>query len=260
MSRRIAIMGLAFDPLTESQCVDAVSSGLEAGQGGWIITANLDHLRRFVHTSEYRELCARADLVVADGRPILWAARAQGTPLPGQVAGSNLIWSISERAAREGRSVYLLGGDPGTAERAARLLTDRFPGLRVAGACCPETGFDRDVHRVSELTTALSETRPDIVYVALGSPKQEQFIARVRDTLPGSWWIGVGISFSFVCGDVRRAPAWMQSLGLEWLHRLAQEPRRLFKRYVVQGIPFAARLLAHAFSRRVVGVDRSQAG
>jgi len=260
MSRRIAIMGLAFDPLTESQCVDAVSSGLADGRGGWIITANLDHLRRFVHTAEYRELCERADLVVADGRPILWAARAQGTPLPGQVAGSNLIWSISERAAREGRSVFLMGGDPGTAERAAESLKNRFPGLRVAGACCPEIGFDRDARRVSELAAALSEARPDIVYIALGSPKQERFIARVRDSLPGAWWIGVGISFSFVCGEVRRAPVWMQSLGLEWLHRLTQEPRRLFKRYVVQGIPFAARLLAHAFSRRLVGLDRSGAG
>ena len=102
----------------------------------------------------------------------------------------------------------------------------------------------------SEIIQVLSETRPDIVYVALGSPKQEKLIARLRPVLPGAWWLGVGNSFSFLSGEVRRAPVWMQRTGVEWVHRLIQEPRRLFRRYVVDGLPFAARMFAAALRAR----------
>jgi len=246
----VDLIGLDFRAIDEDHCVDEVMNALDVGRGGWIITANLDHLRRYRHDDEYRDLCRQASLVVADGRPVIWAARLQGTPLPGQVAGSNLIWSLSRAAAARGRSVFLLGGLPGAAEKAAERLRDAFPGLRIAGTHCPDFGFEARPAAVFEIAAMLHRTAPDIIFVALGSPKQERLIARIRHVLPRSWWIGVGISFSFVAGDIRRAPAWMQRCGMEWLHRLLQEPRRLAKRYLVQGVPFAAYLFAHAGVRR----------
>jgi N-acetylglucosaminyldiphosphoundecaprenol N-acetyl-beta-D-mannosaminyltransferase len=236
--------------LSEPGCVEHVLDVLDAGAGGWVITANLDHLRRAARDAEYHAMLDAADVVVADGMPLLWAARVQGTPLPERVAGSNLISSLTAGAAERGRSVYLLGGDPGTAERAATVLTERCPGLRVAGTDCPAPGFDRDDAAVARIAAGIADAAPDIVYVALGSPKQERLIARIRDARPGAWWIGVGISFSFLCGEVRRAPRWMQRSGLEWVHRLCQEPRRLARRYLVEGLPFAARLLAGSAARR----------
>ena len=185
--------------------------------------------------------------------PLIWASRIQGTPLPGRVAGSDLVTSLSVAAGQGGRSAYLIGGAPGTAEAAASVLQHRCSGLKVAGTYCPRVGFQNDPDQMAGIERRLCEARPDIIYVALGSPKQEWLISRLRDRLPGSWWLGVGISFSFLCGDVRRAPRWMQRTGLEWVHRLVQEPRRLAKRYLIQGIPFAGSLFVGAALVRVTG-------
>lgn len=241
--RRIELLGVAIDAVRESECVEHVLREIAAGRGGWVVTPNLDHLRRLVNERGYRELCAGADLFVADGMPLVWASKLQGTPLPERVAGSDLISSLTRGAARAGRSIFLLGGDPGTAEAAARILVERNAGLVVRGTACPAPGFEKDESSLRALRTQLVDAQPDIVYVALGSPKQERLIAELRPILPRAWWLGVGISFSFVTGDVKRASPLVRRLGLEWLHRLVQEPRRLFKRYLVHGIPFALRLL-----------------
>jgi N-acetylglucosaminyldiphosphoundecaprenol N-acetyl-beta-D-mannosaminyltransferase len=181
--------------------------------------------------------------------PLVWASRLQGTPLPARVAGSDLISSLSAAAAGEGRSIFLLGGDNGTAQAAANVLRDRYPQLVIAGTLCPPLGFENDEAAMRRITAVLEAARPDIVYVALGSPKQERLIDRIRPALPKAWWLGVGVSFSFLCGEVKRAPLWMRNWGLEWIHRLAQEPRRLFRRYVIAGIPFATMLLLQSALR-----------
>ena len=243
-SRRVCLLGIELDALREEECVAHVLAELEAGRGGWVVTPNLDHLRRLVQKPDFRALCDGADLVVADGKPLLWASRIQRTPLPERVAGSDLIWSLTRGAAARGRGVFFLGGNPGTAEAAARILAERSPGLIVSGTACPRVGFELDEGSMRDLRATLEAARPEIVYVALGSPKQEQVIHALRETLPSAWWLGLGISFSFVSGEVRRAPRWMQRAGLEWVHRLVQEPRRLATRYLVHGLPFAARLLA----------------
>ena len=245
------LAGVELHALTEAQCVEHLIDESSAGRGGWVVTANLDHLRRLVHDRSYAQLCAEASVVVADGMPLVWASRIQGTPLPERVAGSSLISTLSAAAAAADRSVYLLGGDPGTADAAANVLRQRDPRLRVAGTHFPPIGFDQDPARVTRIGNMLAQTKPDIVFVALGSPKQERLICTLRSRLPGAWWLGVGISFSFLCGQVRRAPGWMQRGGLEWVHRLAQEPNRLFRRYLVDGSPFAARLLAGAALQRI---------
>jgi N-acetylglucosaminyldiphosphoundecaprenol N-acetyl-beta-D-mannosaminyltransferase len=121
----------------------------------------------------------------------------------------------------------------------------------LAGCESPPVGFDRDPEAMGALRARLRAARPDVVFVALGFPKQERVIAELRRELPAAWFLGVGISLSFVAGDVARAPDWAIRFGLEWLHRLGQEPGRLFGRYVVAGLPFAARLFAHAAVRRM---------
>ncbi len=249
----VSLLGITLHAVTERQAIEHILAKLDEGQGGWVVTPNLDHLRRLTRDAAFRELCLQADLRVADGMPLIWASRLRRTPLPERVAGSHLIWSLSAAAAEAGRSIFLLGGEPGTAEAAAGMLTRHALGLRVAGTLCPPVGFEQDDAFIQTMTQALVSANPDIIYVALGSPKQERLIAQLRPALPGAWWLGVGISFSFVCGHVRRAPRWMQRLGLEWVHRLAQEPRRLARRYLLEGLPFAARLLAGATLRGLTG-------
>jgi len=226
--------------LSEADLVQRVLDRIDAGQGGWIVTVNLDHLRRFDRDPEYALLCARATYRVADGMPIVWASRLQGTPLPERVAGSNLISSLSAAAAKRGRSVALLGGLPGIAEAAAAALRASHPGLRVAGVLGPNLSPDP--------VDVLRTMRPDIVYVSLGKIVEERLIERVRDALPTLWLVGVGSSFALLSGHLMRAPRWVQNAGLEWLHRWVQEPRRLTGRYI-RNIPLAIRLLLDAALR-----------
>jgi N-acetylglucosaminyldiphosphoundecaprenol N-acetyl-beta-D-mannosaminyltransferase len=247
----VTIRGQRFHALTEAQVIQHILRELAGGRGGWVITPNVDHLRRLSKDAALRELYRRADLVVADGMPLIWVSRLLGTPLPERVAGSSLVSTLSESAAQNHRSVYLLGGDEGTAEASARLLKQRYPNLEIAGVSCPAAGFEKDAAKLGVLVDSLVRADPDIIYVALGSPKQERLIDMLRTTLPRAWWLGIGISFSLLCGRVRRAPGWMQHVGLEWLHRLFQEPKRLARRYLMQGLPFALGLLASApFERR----------
>jgi N-acetylglucosaminyldiphosphoundecaprenol N-acetyl-beta-D-mannosaminyltransferase len=227
-------------------------AALEWGRGGWVITANLEILRQIKTNPEMRAFAKAADLVVADGMPLVWASKLAGDRQLHRVAGSSLIYPLAEMSTRAERSVFFLGGEPGAADRTAEVLSERYPGFRVAGTLCPPFGFEEDPRELEAIRQALHGAKPDIVLVCLGAPKQEQLISLLKDEFPATWFLGLGISLGFVSGQVRRAPEGMQKLGLEWVHRMAQEPRRLGRRYLVDGLPFAARLGAAALSRRLV--------
>jgi N-acetylglucosaminyldiphosphoundecaprenol N-acetyl-beta-D-mannosaminyltransferase len=244
-------MGVPLDAVTRRQTLDRVFASLQQGRGGWVVTPNVDILRRCRHDQELREAARTADLVLADGQPLVWASRIAGTPLPERVAGSDLVVPLCRMAARAGRSVFLLGGNPGTAEAAAARFEEAARGLRIAGTYCPPIGFQSSPAERTEIRRLLLDARPDIVLVALGAPKQERLIRELRPLLPSAWFFGVGISLSFVAGDVRRAPPLVRAAGLEWAHRLIQEPRRLWTRYLRDGLPFAARLGLWALRRRL---------
>lgn len=249
----IRLMGVELHSVTEREAIDYVLSELAAGRGGMTVTPNLDHLRRCHSDMQFAAMVAEAELVVADGMPLIWASKLAGCGLPQRVAGSDLILTLSAAAAGAGRSIYLLGGAPGTAEGAADVLRSRHPNIKIVGTYCPPIGFDQNESEMAKLVDSLIAAKPDIVFVALGSPKQEHLIDRIRTTLPRAWWLGVGVSFSFLTGHVQRAPRWLQLIGMEWTHRLLQEPKRLFKRYVVQGIPFALALFTSALAQRLSG-------
>jgi N-acetylglucosaminyldiphosphoundecaprenol N-acetyl-beta-D-mannosaminyltransferase len=247
----VDILSMRLCKIDEAACVQRILADIAQGEGGWVVTSNLDTLRRHVFEPGFRTLLEGATLVVADGMPLVWASRVQGSPLPERVAGSNLISSLSVAAARRGRSVFLLGGDPGTAEAAAAALRRRSPGLRIAGTWCPPFGFERDPAQVAAIRSALLRAAPDIVYVGLSCPKQEWLIKQLKPALPGTWWLGLGYSFSFLAQRTQRAPRWIQDAGMEWLHRLLQEPRRLARRYLLQGLPFAVYVLSRSLLVRV---------
>jgi N-acetylglucosaminyldiphosphoundecaprenol N-acetyl-beta-D-mannosaminyltransferase len=249
---QVDLLGIRIDGLSQAATVGHILGCLERGEGGWLLTANVDILRGVFRNPVLRMLIQRADLVVADGTPIVWACRILGSPISGRVAGADLLPVLSEAAARVGRSVFLLGGEPGVADAAGRNLRAEFPGLDVRGGYSPPWGFEGSDQAIEGIVDALARAEPDIVFCGLGFPKQERLILKLTELFPHTWFLGSGASHTFVAGQFRRAPAWMQRCGLEWVHRLGQEPARLFRRYLLEDLPFALWLLTGAVLCRCV--------
>ncbi len=248
---RVRVDNLWLDALTERQVVETVREAWADGRGGSIITVNVDVARLAARRRDLAELIARGSLVVADGMPIVWAARASGQAVPERVTGSSLVYSLSAAAAADGRSVFLLGGAEGVPEKAAATLLERSPGLRVAGAYSPPFGFDSSPEEVQRTARTVTAAAPDLVLVGLGFPKQERLIERLRADSPATWYLACGGGIAMAAGVTPRASGLMQRLGLEWAHRLLLEPRRLAGRYLRDDLPFAAGLLARAAVRRL---------
>jgi N-acetylglucosaminyldiphosphoundecaprenol N-acetyl-beta-D-mannosaminyltransferase len=240
---RARLAGLQFDQLSEVDVVRHIIDALQRGCGGWVVTPNIDICRQTSRDPAARALVESSTLVVPDGMPLLWAARLRDECLTERVTGSSLIYSLTSAAERSGRSIYLLGGKPGVPDLAGIELSRRYPGLKVAGAAAPPIGFDETTEGVIAARDSLLLAAPDIVYVGLGFPKQERLIAQLAPALPQTWFIACGAAIPFAAGTVSRAPKWMQRSGLEWMFRLLKEPRRLFRRYLINDLPYAVRLL-----------------
>lgn len=247
---KVPLMGVPIDCVTQRQVIDAVIAGIRNGRGGWIVTPNVDHLRVLSKRPDLLAMLSEATFMVADGMPLIWASRLKRTPLPERVPGASLILSLTAAAARSGASIFLLGGNPGDAEATAAVLTRLNPTLKIAGTACPQFGFDSDPLQMSDLAKELHSARPDIVYSCFGFPKEQLVIRALRERLPSAWFVGLGGSLAIVSGRTPRAPRWIQNVGFEWLWRLGLEPRRLFRRYLIEDLPFALRLLGNSLVER----------
>jgi N-acetylglucosaminyldiphosphoundecaprenol N-acetyl-beta-D-mannosaminyltransferase len=203
-----------------------------------VCTANIDHLSVMQNDGDFRRIYREADFVVADGMPLVWLSRLAGTPLKERIAGSDLFWELGRASALTGLRLFLLGGQPTAAEKAALHLTEKFPGARIAGCYCPPHGMLDDPQEDARIREVIAQAQPDILLVGFGSPKQEKWIASHRDDLNVPVSIGVGATFDMAAGFVRRAPMWARRSGLEWLFRLIQEPRRLWSRYMGRDLTY----------------------
>jgi N-acetylglucosaminyldiphosphoundecaprenol N-acetyl-beta-D-mannosaminyltransferase len=201
----------------------------------------VDHVVQAESDAVFRDAYARASLSLVDGQPLLWASRLLGSPLPEKISGADLIGPLLERAGRRGWRVFLVGGMPGSANAAAKRFAASY-GVRIAGVEDGRIGLDPGPADEA-LLARIAEARPNLILVALGAPKQELWIAARRARLDPAVSLGVGAALDFAAGAVRRAPGWMQRAGLEWLYRLAQEPRRLARRYLRDDPKFLAVLL-----------------
>jgi N-acetylglucosaminyldiphosphoundecaprenol N-acetyl-beta-D-mannosaminyltransferase len=240
---RIRIGGLPIDILTFGQAVDAVESLVAARGGGSVFTPNVDHVVQFAEDARLRAAYEGATLSLADGMPIVWASRLLGKPLPEKVSGSDLVMPLLLRAVALGWRVFFLGGADGVAEAAKSRLELTAPGLRVVGTLSPRINLDEPPERRAAVVEAVRATSPDLVLFAFGAPKQELFIAEVKEALRPAVLLGIGASLDFLAGVVPRAPAWMSRHGLEWAYRLAREPRRLWRRYLLRDPKFAVILM-----------------
>jgi N-acetylglucosaminyldiphosphoundecaprenol N-acetyl-beta-D-mannosaminyltransferase len=233
------------DCVSMTDAVSRIDSYVRSGMPHQVVTVNLDFLRLGLIDRSFRDLVNMAELVIADGMPLVWGARLQGTPLPERVAGVDLVRHCAALAAEKNHRVFLLGAAPGVADRAAAVLSAEYPGLNIVGTHAPGSLSPEDD---SVSVAAIRAAAPDILLVAFGAPRQEQWIRKHMQTLRVPVCIGVGGSFDMLSGKVSRAPVWMQRAGMEWFYRFSQEPTRLWKRYFVHDLPVFLRLLTWTLS------------
>ncbi|MBF5042602.1 WecB/TagA/CpsF family glycosyltransferase [Aggregicoccus sp. 17bor-14] len=240
---RLRLGRLTIDPVTFPEALARIEALVAARQGGSVFTPNVDHVVNVDADAHFAEAYAQVSLSLVDGTPLLWASRALGAPLPEKISGSDLVWPLMQRAAERGWRVYLLGAGPGVAQEAAERF-ERELGLKVVGVDSPRIAARPGaVDESAEALARLRAAAPDLVLVAFGSPKQELWIHAHAAQLAPAVAVAVGASLDFVAGRVKRAPAWMSRAGLEWLYRLGQEPRRLWRRYLVNDPKFVGILL-----------------
>ncbi len=251
----VIILGVPVDAITMEEALDRISAfvevGRRTGRTHQVATVNADFLVNATKDPEIRHILQEADLATADGMPIVFGSNVLGVGLGDRVTGSDMIPLLAKRAAREGHSIFFLGGEPGVAARAAEILKEQNPDLKVAGVCSPP--FRPVLEMDPSIETMVREAKPDILLVAFGNPKQEKWIAMHRYDLQVPVMIGVGATLDFIAGSARRAPRWMQRTGLEWMHRMVQDPNRLAKRYVTDFFVFGTFLLRQLWLMRRFG-------
>ena len=243
-------MGIPLHTFTMESVIRHLIDESSAGDGGYVVTPNLDNLFAVSRDRELRDRALAAEIRVADGMPLVWASRIKGDPLPGRVAGSDLILQLADEIAAAGKRLFLLGGEPGTADRAADTLRERSPASRSPAPTARRTGSSTTPTRWP--ASRQHWWRPSRTSSTSGcrSPRPARwpvFCARACPR-PGSWAWGSASASS--AARWTAPPRWMQKGGLEWLHRLRQEPRRLARRYLMEGGPFALRLFWTSYRER----------
>jgi N-acetylglucosaminyldiphosphoundecaprenol N-acetyl-beta-D-mannosaminyltransferase len=234
----VEIWGLPLAPLTLPQALDLIDGWIADRTPRYIITANVHYAMLAANDPRLGPVTRGAGLVLADGMPLVWAARGR---LPERVAGSDLVPALCQRAAERGHRIFLLGAAPGVAEQAAANLIARFPGVTIAGTLAPPFR-DLTAAETADLIATVRSATPDLLLVAFGQPKGELWVAEHFGELGVPVTMQVGATLDFLAGRVARAPRWVQRIGLEWAYRLLREPRRLVGRYFHNGL-FVVRMM-----------------
>lgn len=231
----VAVLGIPFNNVTMDETVAMIEEQIRSGGFHQVATANVDFLKNAMQDKHLRDILCSCDMIVPDGMPVVWMSRLIGTPLKERVSGIDLVERLAEVSARRGYGIFLLGAGESHSQRAAKVLKQRFPDLRIVGRYSPPPQpLEKMDHE--DILRRIEEARPDILLVAFGNPKQEQWIAMHRDRLKVPVCIGVGGTLDSLSGTKPRAPRWMQQSGLEWLHRTLLEPRRLAARYIADAL------------------------
>lgn len=228
---RMKFLNTHVDNVTMDEAIQEIDRLIKENNHSYVVTPNMDHIVLMEKDELFKEIYDNADLILTDGKPLLWIAKRQGTPIKEKVSGSDLFPKMCELAAEKGYSIYILGAAEGVAEKAAVRLKQEYKNLHIVGTYSPRIGFEKDDAEVNSIIDSINKSSADVLAVALGSPKGEKFIYQIKNSINASLSISIGATIDFIAGNVKRAPKWMSNAGLEWLFRITQDPGRMIKRY-----------------------------
>lgn len=242
---RQQVLSVVVDNLSMDETVERVAAFVRDGRPHQHVVVNADKIVKAAKDPALAQIIADCDLVNADGMPVLWAARALGQPLKERVTGIDLFFRLLAEAERRRWRVYFLGAKEDIVREVERRAKDQHPSLQIAGV---RNGYWSPEDEAG-VVQAIADSRCDLLFVAISSPKKEQFLAQHQRAMKVPFAMGVGGSFDVMAGLTQRAPVWMQKSGLEWFYRFLQEPRRMFRRYFIDDMEFFW-LLAKALVQR----------
>lgn len=234
MAQKVNILGIKIDNLTLEEALDRVEEIVARRKPEYYCAINLHQIVLYHENQQYKRITDHAGLITADGQPVMWLSKWLKTPLKQKNPGPDFMRASCKMAAEKGYSIFLLGGAPGIAEKAADKLQADYPNLKVAGVYSPPFGFEKDAAEMQRINTMLNASHADLLFVGLGSPKQDIFIDENKDIYQIPLSYSIGIAIDYIGGNIKRAPKWMRDVGLEWLYRFCQDPGRLFKRYFIE--------------------------
>ena len=235
---KIRIGKALVNNVTQREAIVEIVRLVTNGAKGYVVTPNLDHIVKLETDPEFERIYADAALVLADGNPLVWASKILGTPLKALVTGSDLFPALCQHAAARGQRVFFLGGLGGVAEKAAAALIRKHPGLQVVGTYSPPFGFEKDEAENDRIMRMVNAAKPHLLFVGVGAPKQERWMYQHIKSLDVNVALGIGASFDFEAGTIKRAPKAVRRLRMEWFWRFANEPTRLFRRYFIDSAAF----------------------
>ena len=235
-TNRIEFLNTYIDNLTASEAKNAVDSLIQAGGNHYVVTPNSDIVVKMQDDTELKEICDKADLILTDGQIVVKLSRYLGNPIKERVCMTDFVWDVFDLAIKKDYRVFLFGGKEDVLFKATENIKKRLPELNIVDSYSPPFGFEKNEEMLEEANSRIKASDADILIVFLGCPKQEKFIYQNKDKYQVPISITMGGCVDFIAGKVKRAPLWMQNIGLEWFYRFLQEPKRMFRRYFVDDI------------------------
>lgn len=218
------------------ETVDAIEAMIKDGEKHYVVAINVDVVMKIEEDAYLKEITDNADMVLVDGKPLIWISKWHKRPVKAKISGSDLVPILCKVAAKKGYSIFIIGGKDGIADQAKKKLEEKHPGIKVVGTYAPPFGFEKDEKELNKINEMISDAHPDLLIACFGCPKQEKWIYENYQKYDAKVSVCAGATVDFLAGNVNRAPKWMSEHGFEWFYRFLQEPKRLFKRYFVDDV------------------------
>ncbi|MBX2859977.1 MAG: WecB/TagA/CpsF family glycosyltransferase [Vampirovibrio sp.] len=252
------LYGLPIAVMTYDQVLSYLSQAIETRKKTFCVTLNLDILRLACQRRDVYRIIQSSDFIFADGMPLVWLSKLMKRPLPQRVPGCDMVHDLCRVSAKQGHKIFFLGAAPGVADKAKAKLEKELPGIQIVGTHAPEKEDLAHFGTNQLIVDMINASGADVVFVALGAPKQEQWIFQNYHALQATLMVPCGASIDFIAGEQAKAPQWIGNIGLEWLYRLFANPTRLFKRYIIDDLPFLGMTLIRSVFNRAQQVPSFQ--
>lgn len=234
--KKQALLNTYINNLTMSEAIDEIEKMIASKQKAYIVAINVDVVIKIENDSYLKKIVDEADMVLVDGKPLVWISKMYGKPLKAKISGSDLVPLLCDVSAEKDYKIFILGGKEGIAEKAKQKLIEKHPNIKIVGTYAPPFGFEEDKNELNKINQMISNVHPDLLISCFGCPKQEKWIYENIYKYDAKVSICAGATVDFLAGNVKRAPKWMSEHGLEWFYRFLKEPKRMFKRYFVDDI------------------------